>query len=333
MDDGIEPTLPPSRLPHFDVNLAAPDLAPWRAGNTGIEGFTSFTAAAPGPHLLLLAIMHGNEIAGAIALDALLRAGLRPRQGRLTFGFANLAAFARFDPEQPTASRYVEEDLNRLWEPEVLDGTRDSLELARARAMRPLIETVDSLVDLHSMLWPSDPLTLSGVTARGRALACAIGRPSLIVADAGHLSGRRLIDFPHFAAANAGAMGVLVETGQHWQAETVANSLAAIGGVLRHLDMVDDTAALPPLAPPAKLRCAEVTCTVTAATAGFAFVQPWRGGDVIARRNTLIAVDGEREIRTPYDDCLLVMPSLRPARGHTAVRLGRFVACGANPAV
>ena len=32
---------------------------------------------------------------------------------------------------------------------------------------------------------------------------------------------------------------------------------------------------------------------VTAATSGFAFVQPYRGGDVVARRNTLIAIDGE----------------------------------------
>lgn len=65
--------------------------------------------------------------------------------------------------------------------------------------------------------------------------------------------------------------------------------------------------------------------TVTAATAGFAFVQPYRGGEVIALRNTLIAMDGAAEIRTPHDDCLLVMPSLRPSRGHTAVRLARFV--------
>jgi len=69
---------------------------------------------------------------------------------------------------------------------------------------------------------------------------------------------------------------------------------------------------------------AEVTLTVTANTAGFAFVRPWRGGEVVAQRNTLIAMDGVNEIRTPHDDCLLVMPSLRAGRGHTAVRLARF---------
>jgi hypothetical protein len=28
---------------------------------------------------------------------------------------------------------------------------------------------------------------------------------------------------------------------------------------------------------------------------------------------------------TPYDDCVLIMPTRRPRRGETAVRLGRFV--------
>jgi hypothetical protein len=69
---------------------------------------------------------------------------------------------------------------------------------------------------------------------------------------------------------------------------------------------------------------AEVSHVVTAVTSSFAFVQTYRGGDVIEKRNTLIAMDGTTEIRTPYDNCLMVMPSLRPSRGHTAVRLARF---------
>ncbi len=64
---------------------------------------------------------------------------------------------------------------------------------------------------------------------------------------------------------------------------------------------------------------------VTANSGVFTFARPFRGGDVVRHRNTLIATDAGIEIRTPHDDCLLVMPSLRPSRGHTAVRLARFV--------
>ena len=315
----------PAALPQFDVRLAAPDLARWRAGNTGVPGFISFDAPLPGPHLLLLALMHGNELAGAIVLDRLLSAGLRPLRGRLTFGFANLAAFDRFDPAQPTASRFIEEDMNRLWDVTVLDGNRRSLELTRAREIRGIVDSADVLVDLHSMLWTSEPLILSGSTAKGRDLALAIGRPGLVVADRGHIGGRRLIDYGRFADPDAPQAAVLVEAGQHWEANTVDMAFASVAGVLRHLGMAADHPLLPPPPPPMPPRFAEVTTVITAATASFAFVQPFHGGDMIHARNTLLAMDGEEEVRTPHDDCLLVMPSLRPSRGHTAVRLARFV--------
>ncbi len=312
-------------MPQFDVHISAPDLSPWLHGNCGIQGFTSYTAARSGPHVALLALVHGNEISGAIALDRLLRARLRPERGRLTFGFANLDAFARFDRAHPTASRFVDEDLNRLWDAAMLDGPRQSCELDRARRMRPLIDTVDVLLDLHSMLWPAGPLILSGDTSKGRDLGLAIGMPELVVGDAGHVAGRRVIDYGRFADPATPQAAVLVEAGQHWEAATVDMALASVAGLLRHLGMASDHPALPARLGSSCARFAQVTMAVTAATSGFGFVQAFRGGDVVPRRNTLIGMDGTTEVRTPHDDCLLIMPSLRPSRGHTAVRLARFV--------
>lgn len=315
----------PSVLPNFQVRLTAPKIDDWVPGNIGIPGFTTRESGKPGLHVALMALAHGNEIAGAVVLDRLLRAGLTPKRGKLTFGFANLAAFSRFDPRHPTLSRFVDEDLNRVWDTAVLDGPRKSSELERAREIRPVIDTVDVLLDLHSMLWPSDPLILCGTTEKGRALARGIGVPSLVVADRGHDSGKRIIDYERFDSADTPYVANLVEAGQHWQPDTVETMFASVAGLLRHLNLAEHP-ALPPRLVPRPQRVAEVTATVTAATSGFAFVQPWHGGEVVARRNTLIALDGASEIRTPYDSCMLVMPSLRPSRGHTAVRLARFVA-------
>lgn len=312
-------------LPQFTVAIEPPDLSPWRAGNTGVPGFTTRAGTGPGPHVGLVALMHGNELAGAVVLARLLAAGLRPARGRLTMGFANLAAFDQFDRAQPTASRFVDEDMNRLWDAAVLDGPRQSSELARARQIRPLIDGCDVLLDLHSMLWASEPLVLSGTTAKGRALAHGLGTPPLVVADSGHVSGRRLIEYSRFADPDARPAAALVEAGQHWEQATVDTTMQAVSGLLHHLGMIDAEPALPPpAAAGAAARFARVTVAVTASTAGFAFLRPFRGGEVVARRDTLIAVDGDTEIRTPHDDCLLVMPSLRPSRGHTAVRLAQF---------
>jgi predicted deacylase len=313
-----------SGLPEFKVGICPPDISPWLAGNTGTVGVTTLDSGRDGPHVALLSLMHGNEIAGAIALDGLLRAGLKPVAGRLSFAFLNLAAFERFDPQRPTASRFLDEDMNRVWDAAILNGPRHSIELDRAREIRSFVDTVDVLLDLHSMLWPSEPLILSGAPAKGRALARAIGTPAAVVADHGHVNGRRLIDYPRFANPETPYAACLVEAGQHWEEATVDTITASVAGLLRCLNVVAPDATLPPAPAPQPIRVATVTTAVTAMTSGFAFVRPYRGGEVIPLRDTLIARDGDTEIRTPHDDCLLVMPSLRPSRGHTAVRLARF---------
>jgi predicted deacylase len=314
-----EATLP-ADLPDFPVAIKAPDITPYLAGNTGVPGFTTIAGAAPGPHVVLVSLIHGNEIAGAVVLAGLLDAGFTPARGRLTFGFANIAAFARFDPTHPLPSRYVEEDLNRVWDDAQLFGVRRSAELDRAREMLPLIDTADMLLDLHTMLWPSEPVLLCGPSPQGRALARAVGSPPAIVADLGHAGGKRLIDYGRFTEAGGRAAAILVEAGQHWQPPGLAQTRATVMALLAHAGMV---ASAPPAQPPPLL--AEVTATITARTNRFVFVHPYRGGDIVPHADTLIAHDGDEEIRTPHDNCLLVMPSLRAARGHTAVRLARVV--------
>lgn len=312
--------------PVVPVEIAVPDIRPWIEGNSGVPGVWTIDSGLPGPHAAISAIVHGNEIAGAVVLDRWLRDEVRPARGRLSLIFCNLAAFRRFDPDDPTASRFLDEDLNRCWSEADLGMRRISSELRRARELRPVIDTVDVLLDLHSMLWPSEPLILTGATDKAARLGMAIGVPPTVVGDAGHAGGRRMIDYGRFADPATAATAVLVEAGEHWQPSTVARMDLACARLLRQLGMARPGDALPPDPPALQApRHAVVTRTVTAASRDFAFVREFRGGEVIPARNTLIALDGEEEIRTPHDDCLLVMPTPMVPRGHTAVRLARLM--------
>ena len=85
----------------FPIELAPPDIAPYRQGNTGVDYVHVLDSGRPGPNVMLQALTHGNEFCGAIALDYLFREKLRPMAGRLTLAFANVAAFARFDFGDP----------------------------------------------------------------------------------------------------------------------------------------------------------------------------------------------------------------------------------------
>jgi hypothetical protein len=137
------------------------------------------------------------------------------------------------------------------------------------------------------------------------------------VADSGHAAGKRLLDYGRFTEAGAQAACILVEAGQHWEPETVTQTRLTVQALLSLAGMA------PPCPPPTPPRFAEVTDVITARTHRFCFTQNFKGGDVIASAGTVIAYDGDETICTPYDACMLVMPSLRASLGHTAVRLAR----------
>ena len=308
------------------VELSPPDIAPYR-GTGAIPWVTTFEAPVAGPHVAITGVIHGNELGGAIALDWLFRREVRPVRGRLSLCFANVDAYRRFDAEDPTASRWVDEDLNRLWDPGTLAAPRRSSERDRARALQPWVDDVDLLLDIHSMQSPGRPLTLAGLHAKGVRLAEATATPSLVVTDAGHASGRRLRDYGAFGRPGGDKAAILVECGQHWARATAAVAIESAVRFLRATGAVapDWAADAVPVAAPAATRCIEVTEAVTVRSRRFTFHGDYRGLEVIPERGTVIATDADRPVVTPYDDCVLIMPSRRLWPGHTAVRLGRFV--------
>ena len=154
-------------MPERVVEIAAPDLGGHRCGNSGIPGVTTLDSGTPGPHVVITALVHGNELCGAWALLRLLERGVRPCRGRLSVAFVNTAAFDAFDPANPKVSRYLDEDLNRVWSAATLDGPRRSRELERAREIRPLIEDADFLLDLTPCSRRHPPLLLTEVTRQG----------------------------------------------------------------------------------------------------------------------------------------------------------------------
>ncbi|MBT6536235.1 MAG: hypothetical protein HOK98_08620 [Rhodospirillaceae bacterium] len=307
------------------VELEPPDITAYRAGNTGIPYVTSFGSGRPGPHAAIVALTHGNEISGALALDHLLRNDLRPVIGTLSLVFANVDAYAEFDPHNPNASRYINHDMNRLWAENADDAVdRKSIEGRRVQALRPFLETVDLLLDLHSMQSESPALLLAGPSDKGRDFSRSLSSPAVIVCDSGHANGTRLRDFHAFNTPEKPQKSVLAECGQHWKPGTATMAIDTAYRFLLTLGMTTASEAANNLLPdnmPA--HWVEVTGSFVPHHDGVQFVEPFVGMEVIAGRDTVIAHDGVDPIRTPYDDCVLIMPSRRLVAGQTAVRFGR----------
>ena len=99
-------------------------------------------------------------------------------KGKLIVAFANFAAFARFDFNDPDRSRYIDEDYNRVWADDVIGGSRDSAELRRARELRPFVDAADYLLDLHTMTEPCRPIMVCGMLDKGAEFARRVGVPA-----------------------------------------------------------------------------------------------------------------------------------------------------------
>ncbi len=173
----------------------------------------------------------------------------------------------------------------------------------------------------------SPPLALAGFARKGLDLAKTVGAPAHIVVDAGHAEGTRLRDYGGFGDPDDPRSALLVECGQHWLRDSRAVAIeCALRFLLRFGAISPEFAAAHlPDAPPAPQRVIEVTDAVTVRDGGFKFSEAYTGLEVIGATGTLIGRDGTEEIRTPYNDCVLVMPSRRLRAGQTAVRFGRYI--------
>ncbi|SFU91477.1 M14 family metallopeptidase [Pseudoduganella namucuonensis] len=313
----------------YPIEVDFPDIGAYAEGNTGVPYVYSFDSGVPGSHTMINALTHGNEVCGAIAVKALLDGRVRPRRGRVTLAFANVEAYRRFDPAAPDASRFVDQDFNRVWHPATLDNLElDSSELRRARAMRPLIDEVDFLLDLHSMHERSAPLNVCGPLDKGIALARRLATPAWIVSDEGHPEGRRMRDYGAFGDPASARNALLVECGQHWEASAVAvakNCCARFLVLCGNLDLSDVPEGwLKPL--PERCLLVRVTEPVVADGVDFRFAADYTGLELFEEAGTVIGWNGVEPVYTPYPNCVLVMPSLRQLRaGVTVVRFGRLL--------
>ena len=309
------------------VELQAPDIARWRHSNSGVDWVQVLDSGRAGPQVLVQALTHGNEICGAIALDWLLAQGWRPSCGRLVLTFANVEAYSRFDPANPFASRCVDEDLNRVWGDDALLGARNSIELRRARELRPFIDAADLLLDIHSMSDPCRPIMVCGTADKNAAYARELGTPADLLIDTGHPAGLRMIERGGYCDPASPKRALLMECGQHWERAAADVAIDTLARFLGLVGMADAAwvQANARVSLPQQQHLVRVTEAVVARSAEFRFLLPTHGLQVIKQAGTPLAQDGDHIWATPYDDCVLVMPGTRNLKaGGTAVRLGRF---------
>jgi predicted deacylase len=301
------------------IEVKPRDLSAYRAGNTGIDYVHRFESGRPGPHVMINGLTHGNEFCGMTAVCHLLDSGVRPKIGTLTLSFANVAAYETFDAAQPFESRLITHNLNRIWSSAWLDGAEDSVELRRAREMRPAVARAHHILDIHSTSQDVVPFWVYPAFPRNAAVASALPRPDVhLVMPAGLGSGTPLIQHGAHAGADAPGCALVVECGQHFRRATSDLAVEVALDFLGHFGLIEREVP-PPATPPKRF---ELLRTHVIQHESFAFVRPVIGFETFAE-GELIATDGPVEIRALCDDCTIFMPARKAIVGREGVYLTR----------
>ncbi|WP_416340093.1 succinylglutamate desuccinylase/aspartoacylase family protein [Ottowia beijingensis] len=276
----------------------------------------TWAALAPGPALVVLGAVHGNEVCGAHAIvraiDDLTHGRLRLLRGRLTLvPVANPLAFAQ-------NTREGQRNLNRRFLPQ---PQPQDYEDRITRQLAPLLAQHDVLLDLHSFHTPGDPFAMVGPrdnsgprepfarATEEMALARALGAQQVVegwleVYDrAAGLRGETPDDEgigTNEYMRSQGGYAVTIECGQHEDPEAIDVATRAIHGALAHLELAH-VPAPPRFAGPA----ARLKDVVLRESPADRLAQDWhsfdavQAGDVIAHR-----ADGT-PVAAPYDGCVL----------------------------
>ncbi len=287
----------------------------------------------PGPTLLVLAGIHGNEPAGVAAVQRVLgelQERELPTVGRIVALAGNLPALAQ-------RRRFVARDLNRRWGVTEIDDLRRRSEAGLADEDRQQVELLQRFehvlrtaagpvlfVDLHTSSAPGSPFLCLADTIDNRRLGLATTVP-IILGIEETIDGASL---EWFAARGVAAFAV--EGGQHDAPATVDNLAAVLWLVLANLRMV--RAGDVELAPHRR-RLAAATAGVPkiveivhrqAITADDAFrMEPGFVNFAPVKKGALLARDRRGEVRAPAD-CLVLLP-LYQALGDDGFFLARAV--------
>ena len=188
----------------------------------------SFVGNSDGPTLVAVGSLHGNEPAGALALDA-VASQLEDLQDRLLGRVFLVAGNMRALEKQV---RFVDDDLNRAWTNRNMSpaGTPLLLESAEGHELTELDRLLDSIlitsrdevyvVDLHSTSAGGTPFATVGDTIRNRTFAKRFPVTTLLGVEE-QLDGT-LLEYLN----NAGAVTLGFEGGKHDSPATVENHIA-----------------------------------------------------------------------------------------------------------
>lgn len=300
----------------------------------------TFHGLAPGPKLLVLGAVHGNEVCGAKAIAQLLQdidnGQLSIERGTVTF--VPVTNPLAYQLKQRTGDR----NLNRNMAPSAIP---QDFEDRIANVLCPLLDAHEVLLDLHSFHTGGRPFVMIGPqnnsgtlepfskAAEEMQLALCTGAPRIVEGwldtyargvqrraaapvPASSARAQTLVTNPNYGVGTTeymrsrGGYGVTLECGQHDDPQAVQVARHAILQTLALLGMVPQPMEVS-TAEREILRLVDVT---DREHAGDSFTREWRSFDAVKADEVIGTRYSGAEVKAPHDG-FVVFPNPRAEPG------------------
>ena len=249
-----------------------------------IRGVVEVSSAGPGPRVVIMGGIHGNEPCGVNAVERLERdlhsGALSLARGTLLLVIANEEALR-------TDVRSVHRNLNRLFKDN--SDEPDCYETRRAEQLKKILASADFVLDLHSTTSASPPFLMC--EEDGLPAARSLGLDRIVLGWASLESGALSGDTESWARQH-NATAFTLECGQHNDPAAAEVAYQAASRFLGVTGLVDATLRSPN-PDPLVLRLYEVKLKVDES---FAFSKSYSGFDSLSQ-GELIGRDSHGEYR------------------------------------
>ena len=125
------------------IEFAFPDLRKWEKGTAPY--IHVLESGKPGPTVMVASLTHGNEVSGAVVVDALLSAGLKPRKGTLIFSDRGVPkVIAQVDQLKAAADVEAQKTMSAA---ETRIAAERGVPAALLSRMKDILHEMDDLID------------------------------------------------------------------------------------------------------------------------------------------------------------------------------------------
>ena len=254
-----------------------------------------FFSRGPGPRVLMLGGVHGEEKPGVLGLE---RLAAQLQNGSLSLVRGQVTVIPRVNAEAVARGlHFVEENLNRVVRRHPSPATHEQ---RLAGELVALMAAHDAVLDLHGTQAPTSPFVfLDDESVPVRRWADALGADCLLTCWSALYAGSDAVTTTE-CAQRLGKRALTVEAGRNDDPAAAEFAFLAAMRTLGHFGLI--TGKPRPPVP----RSFRLTGMVRREREG-AFVRPWKNFDPVKKGEPIARYADGVELRSPEDGCV-VMP-------------------------